>query len=136
VRQTQSSVPLLVSLLVLCLGCGDATAPALESPPPPSTPTPPPPTPMTGFIWGQVLDKSGLCIRGGMVEIVAGPGTGRKTGQPDDCGAWDYTGFEFSDLPYRATVTLRASAPGFSPQDREVVALNDGGPVQFVLETD
>jgi hypothetical protein len=132
-RQTQSSVPLLASLLVLCLGCGDTAAPALESPPPPSTPTTPAPTPLSGFIWGQVLNQAGGCIRGAMVEIVAGPGTGRQSGQPDDCSAWDYTGFEFGDLPYRATVTLRANAPGFSPQDREVVALNGGGPVQFVF---
>jgi hypothetical protein len=91
---------------------------------------------MSGFIWGQVIDQAGLCIRGATVEIIAGPGMGRKSGQPDDCGAWDYTGFEFRDLPYGATVTLRANAPMYSPQDREVVALNGGPPVQFVFVSD
>jgi hypothetical protein len=89
---------------------------------------------LIGFIWGQVLEESGVCIRGGMVEIVEGPGTGRKSGQPDDCGAWDYDGFWLNNLPLGATVTLRATAPGYQPEDRDVVVPAGGGPVQFALQ--
>jgi hypothetical protein len=90
--------------------------------------------PPSGFIWGQVLKESGLCIRGAMVEIIEGPGMGRKSGQPDNCGAWDYDGFSFDDLPLGATVTLRATASGYQPEDREIVVPAGGGPVQFVLQ--
>ncbi|HEY9015872.1 MAG TPA: hypothetical protein VIM84_12515 [Gemmatimonadales bacterium] len=88
----------------------------------------------SGFLWGQVLEGSGLCIRGGMVEIVAGPGIGRKSGQPENCGAWDYDGFWLETLPMGATVTLRATAPGYQPENRDVVVPNDGRPVQFHLQ--
>ena len=90
--------------------------------------------PLIGTIWGQVLTESGGCIRGALVEIVAGPGLGQKSGQPDNCGAWDYDGFWLSELPLGATVTLRASAPGYHPEDREVVVGTGGGPTQFVLQ--
>lgn len=92
--------------------------------------------PTNGFIWGQVLSQTGPCIRGAVVMIVNGPGTGRQSGQPDDCDAWDYTGFEFDDLPVGATVTLRAEGPGYSSEDREVKVQNPTagvGPVQFSL---
>jgi hypothetical protein len=124
----RNSSPLLASFLVLCLGCGDAAAPVPQSPPPTPTAT-------SGFIWGQVLDQSGLCLDGGVVEIVDGPGIGEKSGQPDGCNAWDYVGYEFRDLPAGATVTLRATASGYQPQDRELVVPSSGEPVQFVLAT-
>jgi hypothetical protein len=127
--QLRNRFPLLGSCFVLCLGCGDTAAPVSQSPPP----TPPTPTTTSGFLWGQVLDQSGLCLHGGVVEIVDGPGTGRRSGQPDGCSAWDYVGYEFRDLPLGATVTLRATASGYQPQDREFVVPNGGEPVQFVL---
>ena len=95
---------------------------------------PHPPPEASGFIWGQVLEESGVCIRGAMVEIVEGPGIGRKSGQPDNCGPWDYDGFWFNDLPSGATVTLRATASGYQPEDSVVVVPNGGRPVQFVLQ--
>jgi hypothetical protein len=88
---------------------------------------------MGGFIWGQVLDEAGVCLSGGRVEIVEGPGTGQASGQPDSCGAWDYVGYALRNLPLGAEVTLRASAPGHRSEDRAIVARNGGPPVQFVL---
>jgi hypothetical protein len=93
----------------------------------------PPSTALSGFIWGQVLDESGVCLRGGTVEIVEGPGTGLTSGQPDSRGAWDYVGYDLRNLPLGASVTLRASAQGYRSEDRVVVANNRGLPVQFVL---
>ena len=70
-----------------------------------------------------------------MVEIVRGPGIGRKSGQPDDCDAWDYVAYEFPDLPLGATVTLLAATPGYQPQASELKVPSGGSPIQFVLAT-
>ena len=131
----RSSSRLVGSLLVvLGLGCGEPAAPTPQPSPP--TPTAPTPTAASGYIWGQVLDQSGVCLPGGEVEIVDGPGVGRKSSQPGGCTAWDYDGYEFRDLQLGATVTLRATTPGYQPQDRELVVQNGGSPVQFVLATE
>jgi len=115
--------------VVLGLGCGEPTAPTRQ-------PSPPTPTATNGYIWGHVLDQSGLCLHGAEVEIVDGPGVGLKSGQSDGCAAWDYDiGYEFRDLQLGATVTLRATTPGYQPQNRELVVQNGGLPVQFVLTT-
>ena len=127
--QPWNSSLLLGSLLLLSLSCGDAAEPTPQSPQSP----PPTPTSTSGFIWGQVLDQSGLCLHGAVVEIVQGPGTGRKSGQPDECDAWAYVGYEFRDLPLGATVTLRATAPEYQPEDSELRVPNGGPPIQFVL---
>ena len=122
---------ILGSALLLCLGCGDTAPTATNSPSPQSTPGPTPS--MTGFIWGQVIDSTGLCIRGAIVEIVNGLATGHSSRQPDECDAWSYVGYEFRNLPIGATETLRAMAPGYQSQEQQVVAGNGGYPVQFVL---
>ena len=83
---------------------------------------------------GQVLDGSGVCIRGAMVEIVAGPGMGRTSGQPDTCNASSEDGFVFVGLPLGATVTLRATAPRYQPKVSAIVVTAGGGPVQLVLQ--
>lgn len=122
-----SSSPLVGSLLVvLGLGCAEPTVP---------TPSPPPPTATGGgFISGYVLDQSGVCLSGAVVEIVEGSGVGRKSNQSGGCTAWDYGNeYEFRDLQLGATVTLRATAPGYQSQDRELVVQNGGSPVDFVL---
>jgi TolB protein len=85
-------------------------------------------------LTGQVLDGSGVCIAGAMVEIVAGPGMGRTSGQPDTCNATSEDGFVFDGLPLGATVTLRATAPRYQPKVSAVVVTDGGGPVQFVLQ--
>jgi hypothetical protein len=126
VFETPGSSLLCVAAVVFSLGCADSASPVSQSPPPPQPAT-------EGFIWGQVLEASGMCIRGGEVEIVAGPGIRRKSGQHEVCGAWDYVGYEFGDLPVGATVTLRAGAPGYRSEERELVVRNGGEPVQFVL---
>lgn len=91
--------------------------------------------PLTGSLWGQVFgEDSALCLQGAMVEIVAGPGMGRRSGQPATCDPWSYDGWFLNDLQLGATVTLRATAPGYQPKDSVVVVPAGGGPVQFVLQ--
>lgn len=121
------AAPLFVLLL---LGCGR------DAGPPTGPPDQPPPAPYIGdaFIWGHVLDESGLCILGASVEIVSGPGAGRKAIQEEVCGAWDHVaGFEFRGLPLGVTVTLRASRDGYEAQQRSLVTGRGGPPFQFVL---
>jgi hypothetical protein len=127
--QRRSSSALLGSFLFLCLGCGDTAGPVSESPPPT-----PEPTAESGYIWGFVVGVSGACVHGAVVEIVQGPGTGRKSAQADGCSAWDYSGgYEFRNVPMGATVALRASAPGYGSQVRELVVQNGGSGVEFDL---
>jgi hypothetical protein len=93
--------------------------------------------PLSGFLWGQVFgEDAALCLEGGMVEIVAGPGKGLKSGQPDTCDPWSYDGWFLNDLQLGATVTLRATAPGYQPKDSVVVVPAGGYPIQFVLQRD
>jgi len=90
--------------------------------------------PLLGITWGKVLGEGVGCIRGAMVEIVAGPGLGRTSGQPDTCDPWNEDGFWFYDLPLGATVTLRATASGYQSEDRDVVVPRGGEAVVFVLQ--
>lgn len=91
-------------------------------------------TAQLGIIWGKVLGEGVGCIRGAMVEVVAGPGLGRTSGQPDTCDPWNEDGFWFYDLPLGATVTLRATFPGYQSEDRDVVVPRGGEAVVFVLQ--
>ena len=120
-------------LVLLCLGCReDGTSPITG--PGPEGPLVEPPNATRGFIWGHVVDASGVCIAGAMVEIVAGPGTGRKAIQTEPCDAWSYVfGYAFSDLPIGATLKLRATKAGYHPQEHEAVVRNGGLPFQFEL---
>jgi len=123
--------PLLILVLGVSLSaCSDPTGEDSGRPVDPSA--------GIGHIWGQVLAKGGGCIRGGMVEIVGGPGTGQKSAQPDppSCDPWGEVGFTFDNLPLGASVTLRATGPGYRSEDRQLVVPAGGGPVQFVLEPD
>jgi hypothetical protein len=121
--------PLLILVLgVLLSACSDPARDVEGGPVGPSS--------GGGHLWGQVLAEGGGCIRGAMVEIVEGPGTSRKSGQPDppSCDPWGEVGFMFDDLPLGATVTLRATASGYQPEERVLVVPAGGGPVQFVLQ--
>ena len=90
-----------------------------------------------GFVWGHVVEDSGVCIAGATVRIVEGPGEGRYTPQRYPCDAWSYgDGFEFADLPMGATVKLRATADGYKSQDQKVYVGNGGYPVTFTLQPD
>lgn len=116
---------------LLLLGCGVDSGPPTGPPP-----DQPPPAPYIGdaFIWGHVVDESGVCILGATVEIVSGPGAGREAVQETICNAWDYAaGFEFRGLPLGVTVTLRASRDGYEAQERSLVTGRGGPPFQFWL---
>lgn len=117
-----------LSVLLLLLGCAEPGTSPYDAPAAPLTPTGP------GYLWGHVLDASGVCIPGAMVEIVDGPGAGRRVTQSAACNAWDYVaGFEFSGLGIGKTVRLRATAAGHRPDEIVVVTQDGGAPIQFEL---
>lgn len=94
------------------------TAPVATSPPPP----PPPQQPSNRYaLWGVVVTPSGVCIEGATVEVVSGPELlGQKVTQTLPCDLRrSVGGFEFDDVP-PATMSLRASAPGYVSQEQTV----------------
>jgi hypothetical protein len=89
----------------------------------------------SGFIWVLVVAQSGACIPGGTVYVVSGPAAGRTFVQDSDCTAWAYSGgVMFKGLPVGETMTLRASAPGYSSLTKTAVAVSSGQAVEFVLD--
>jgi hypothetical protein len=87
-----------------------------------TTPTPPPTPGALTWLWGMVIDSNGACIVGARVEVVAGQGLGQVIEQRTPCGAWDYDGgFEFRELTPSVAMTLSASAPGWTVQEKTFV---------------
>src|SRR5688500_18627349 len=76
----------------------------------------------TAFLWGMVVDPSGVCIPGATVQVVSGQRTGKAITQATPCNAWsDEGGFVFSALTVGVEMTLQASAPGYVMQEKKVV---------------
>lgn len=51
------------------------------------------------WLWGLVVDRSGVCIDGVTVEVVRGQRLGERITQQTPCDAWaDYGGFVFGDV--------------------------------------
>lgn len=96
-------------------------------------PTEPPAPAGKAFIWGHVVEESGVCIVGAVVEIVKGPNAGQKFVQDEPCTVWDSAGFIFDDLPLGVPMTLRATREGFHPQEREVSTYTSGAGTDIVL---
>jgi hypothetical protein len=111
---------------VLLCACADERTGAIAGPEP-EPPAHPSPVQTSASIWGYVVDGSGICLSGVNIEIVSGPGTGRKVAQTVPCNAWDYgNGFAFDGLPTGSAVTLRATKPGYVQRDVEVVTRTAG----------
>lgn len=96
--------------------------------------TAPSPTPTPGALtslWGFVVDSGGACIKDAMVEVVRGQAQGQQIMQETPCDAWDYgNGFVFKELSPGLEMTLRASAPGWSREEKTVVP---GGPTAVLI---
>jgi uncharacterized protein (DUF39 family) len=70
----------------------------------------------------MVIDTTGACVADATVEVVRGQRSGQRTTQTTPCGAWDYGGgFVFDDLTTGAEMTLRASASGWSTEEKTVI---------------
>jgi|SRR5687768_1317365 len=84
-------------------------------------------------VYGIVIDRSGACIAGAIVEVIGGQGVGRKSAQSGPCDAWwPFNGFEFLNLTPGISLTLRATAPGHMAKELQVMP--DLQPVEFRLD--
>ncbi|MDF2774298.1 MAG: Carboxypeptidase regulatory-like domain [Geminicoccaceae bacterium] len=122
--------PVLASLM-RCLARHTPTPEA----PPPGPPTVPPDPPSVGvFLWGMVVDDSGVCIPGATVRVVAGQRLGASVVQRTPCDAWAYEGgFTFEHVTAGVAMTLLASAPGYV--DAEATVVPSLGPQRALLIT-
>jgi hypothetical protein len=110
----------LLCLLVLASACESDRGRSMTTVEP-SIITSPAPLP-SAWLWGMVVDNSGVCIVDATVEVVRGQGLGQSLTQTTPCGAWDYGGgVVFKDLTPGVEMTLRASAPGYEAQEKTVV---------------
>ena len=124
-----------IALTMLCAlplaGCSaDAlpTYPDLPHDPPLERPVSP------TWLWGMVVDDTGVCIPGATVTVVKGQGLGQSITQRTPCDAWAYDGgFIFSNLTPGVAMTLRSSAVGYAAEEKTVVP--HSGPQMAVLFT-
>ena len=97
------------------------------APPVPIVPNTPPAPNASAWLWGFVVDASGVCIEGASVRVVQGQRTGESVVQSTPCNAWGYGGgFSFDKLTPGVAMTLRASAAGYA--DAEVTMTPHAGP--------
>jgi hypothetical protein len=76
----------------------------------------------SAWLWGMVVDGSGVCIPSGIVEVLRGQSAGHRIIQATPCGAWDAAGgFTFMNLRSGVAMTIRASAPGYIDVEKTVV---------------
>jgi hypothetical protein len=89
----------------------------------------------SAFIWALVVDPSGGCITGATIYVVSGPGAGQTFVQDPYCDAWSYSGgVWFESLEPGTTMTLRATAPGYSSMEKTVTAVTSGQATEFDLD--
>ena len=129
IRSFLKLAPITLASLIL-YGCSQEgaehvpTAPDTAAATLTPTPTPSPAPSVLARLWGMVIDSSGGCIVGARVEVVAGQALRQIIAQQTPCGAWDYDGgFEFKELTPGVAITLRASAPGWTAQEKTFVPL-------------
>jgi hypothetical protein len=116
-----------VFTMLVLLGCSRETA----APTAPTTPAPPESS-SSAYVWVMVAGESGVCIPDATVQVVAGQARGQSHTQTEPCDVWGYGGgITFNGLTPGTGMTLRASAPGYTAQERAVVP--SSGPVIFVL---
>ena len=113
------ALPVFVALTLF--GCSQEGTPTAPNPPV-TTDSPTLTQGALTWLWGMVIDPSGVCIEDAMVEVVCGQAKGQSVMQETPCDAWGYYGgFVFNDLVPGVEMTLRASAPGWSTEEQTVV---------------
>jgi hypothetical protein len=120
---------ILLSLLVVAMGCQEDRLPTdpggrIVPIPTPGPPTAGPPTAQGGpGIAGVVLgEQDRRCLVGATVELLDGPLAGHHQIQ-NDCGGHYMLGFRFVGLPPDMPVTVRASMPGYISKVQSITTI-------------
>jgi hypothetical protein len=111
---------LLTFTTLILSGCSQGV-PTIPAP----TPTASTPESMSpeAWVWVMVIDGSGVCVEGATVQVVSGQGpVGESITQDTPCNAWSDGGVAFRNLTEGVGMTLRASASGYTPQEKTVIA--------------
>ena len=82
-----------------------------------------PPTPP--FLWVLVMTENGECIADATVHVVQGQRTGETLAQDVPCDVWDSGtgGVRFRDLEAGTPMTLRATAPGYTTEQKTFIPI-------------
>jgi carboxypeptidase family protein len=124
--------PLFLALMLI--GCSHESTPTAATPPvmtASSTPTPS----ASVSLWGFVVNAAGACIENATVEASRGQAQGQRIVQVTPCDVWAYDGgFVFKDLTPGVQITVRASAPGWSTEEKTFVAGEQGTGKAVVIE--
>ena len=116
-------LPRTLLIALTLAACSDVTA--VREPTSPGSPPAAPPTSNSddrpAWIWAMVVTESGVCIPGAKVEVVKGQALGQSLTQDEPCDAWGYGGgVMFTHLKPGVEMVLRASAPGFVPEEKTI----------------
>jgi len=124
---------LLVLATLTLVGCSqDSPQPSPVAPSPSPAPTAGPG--YSAFVFAMVVEDSGNCLDGATIQVVRGQSAGLSVQQTTPCDVWDADGgVWFSNLVPGAAMTLRATAPGWSPLEKIVVP-SPGAQVAVVFE--
>jgi hypothetical protein len=122
-QEVAMRLALTVLTTFVLLGCSPENPRRLLLPSSPAAPEPAPSEfSSSAFLLAFVAEDSGICIPDATIEVVAGQARGQRGTQPGPCDVWGYDGFiEFNGLTPGVEMTLRASAPGYTSQERTVV---------------
>ena len=111
---------LTVLTTLTLLGCsGESALPT--APTSPALGPYPPTSGGSAWLWAMVVEESGICILDATIQVIAGQAAGQIATQSERCDAWSDGGVIFKDLTPGVEMTLRASVPGYVPQEKTVV---------------
>ena len=123
-------IALTILSTMTLLGCSQEDVQVLPTSPVPVPPVQP--ASSLAWLWGMVVDESGVCIPGATATVVRGQGLGQSIKQTTPCNAWAYDGgFVFKDLTPGVEMTLRVSAGGYAVEEKTV--LPSSGPQMAVV---
>ena len=90
-----------------------------------------------GWIWAMAVGKDGGCLTGATFTVVSGQSyVGEVITQQTPCAVWDYgdVGIMLRGLTPGVSMTLRASAAGYSTLEKTVFAQSGGTVEVFYLQ--
>jgi hypothetical protein len=118
-----------------------AVAPTAPTGPPErrQLPTPPPVDTIfaaaSGWLQVMVIENSGACVDGAVIEIVSGPGTGFSGKQSSNCSVWEpWGGYFLYGLIVAEPIIIRASASGYGSTESTFYPSDDPNQSRYFIQ--